>query len=59
MGKVLDFFRLDHCRHDFVAAENLSVMGSSELMNSEGRVHWKPVDKSAGLNPAVGQRLLQ
>jgi hypothetical protein len=51
MGKMLDFLRLDHRRYDFTAAENLGVMGSSELMNSEGRVHWKAVDKSAGFNP--------
>lgn len=51
MGKALDFLRLDHSRYDFAAAESLGVMGSSELMNSEGRVHWKSVDKSAGFNP--------
>lgn len=51
MGKVLDFLGLDHSRFDFAAAENLGIMGSSELMKSEGRVHWKLTDKSAGFNP--------
>ena len=51
MGKVLDFLHLDQSRYDFAAAENLAVMGSSELMESEDQVHWEPVDKSAGFNP--------
>ena len=51
MGTILDFLQLDRSRYDFAAAENLGIMGSSELMSSEGRVHWKSVDKSAAFNP--------
>ncbi len=51
MGTVLDFLQLGHSRYDFAAAESLGVMGSSELMNSAGRVHWKSVEKSEGFNP--------
>lgn len=51
MSAILDFLQLDRSRFDFDAAENLGIMGSSELMSSEGRVHWKSIDKSADFNP--------
>lgn len=51
MSTILDFLQLDRSRFDFDAAENLGIMGSSELMSSEGRVHWKSIDKSADFNP--------
>ena len=51
LGNILDFLQLDRSRYDFTAAENMGIMGSSELMGTEGRVHWKSVDKSADFNP--------
>jgi protein-tyrosine sulfotransferase len=51
MGKVLDFLGLDRSRYDFQASQNLGVMGSSELVKTDGSLHWKSIDKSAGFNP--------
>jgi hypothetical protein len=51
MDKVLNFVGLDRSRYNFQAAQNLGVMGSSELVQAEGSLHWKSIDKSAGFNP--------
>ena len=51
IGKVLDFLQLDRSCYDFAAAENLPVMGSSELVDSEDCVHWNAVNKPADFNP--------
>jgi hypothetical protein len=51
MDKVLSFTGLDRSRYNFQAAQNLGVMGSSELVQAEGSLHWKSTDKSAGFNP--------
>jgi len=51
MGKVFGLVGLDRSRYNFQAAENLGIMGSSELVEAKGALHWKSVDKSAGFNP--------
>jgi hypothetical protein len=51
MDKVLNFIGLDRSRYNFQAAQNLGVMGSSELVQAEGSLNWKSIDKSEGFNP--------
>ena len=51
MDKVLTFIGLDRRRYNFQVAQNLGVMGSSEVVQAEGSLHWKSIDKSAGFNP--------
>lgn len=51
MKKVLEFLGLDRDKFNFQAAANLGVMGSSEIMQAEGALHWKSIDKSAEFNP--------
>lgn len=51
MAEILDFLELDRSRYDFERAENLAVMGSSEVAQREGKVHWKAEKKRADFNP--------
>lgn len=51
MDKVLTFIGLDRRRYNFQNAKNLGVMGSSELVQAEGSLHWKSINKSADFNP--------
>lgn len=51
MGEILDFLGLDRNRYNFDRAENLAVMGSSEVAQREGKVHWKAEQKRADFNP--------
>lgn len=51
MGEILDFLELNRNSYDFERAENLAVMGSSEVAQREGKVHWKAEKKRADFNP--------
>jgi len=51
MRRVLDFLGLPSDTYDFHAADHLDIMGSSELVQTRGSVHWKAVDKSPNFNP--------
>lgn len=51
MTQLLNFLGLDPSRYDFDAAENLKVMGSSEVAAKEGALHWKEVKKPHDFNP--------
>jgi hypothetical protein len=51
MTEVLKFLNLDIDRYDFAAAENLPVMGSCELRDSEGAVHWQARKKDEHFDP--------
>lgn len=50
MTKILSFLGLDIERYDFNAAANLTVTGSSELRNKEGKVHWNARKKTSDFN---------
>jgi hypothetical protein len=49
--KVLSFLELNAERYDFNAAASLTVTGSSDLKDSEGKLHWKAREKSPDFNP--------
>jgi len=51
MDRVINFLGLDRSRYNFQAVQNLGVTGSSELVQTEGSLHWKSIDKPAGFNP--------
>jgi hypothetical protein len=51
MIKILSFLGLDTERYDFKTAANLTVMGSSDLRSSEGRIHWKARERNSDFNP--------
>jgi hypothetical protein len=48
--KVLGFLALDPSLYDFGAARALGVVGSSDMMEKEGALHWKTQEKSADFN---------
>jgi hypothetical protein len=51
LTKILTFLGLEIKKYNFKAAENLAVIGSSELQDSEGLIHWKAREKRADFNP--------
>lgn len=51
MSDIFQFLGLERSVYDFDAARNMPVMGSSDLAKTEGRVHWKAVEKRAEFNP--------
>lgn len=51
MKEVLEFLNLDTRRYDFAAAENLPVVGSSELRDSEDAVHWHARKRNKYFDP--------
>lgn len=51
MTRILSFLGLDIKRYDFSAASNLTVVGSCEVRNSEGNIHWNPREKKSDFNP--------
>jgi hypothetical protein len=51
MKEVLEFLELNFKCYHFYAAENLPVVGSSELRNSEGAVHWHARKKNKHFDP--------
>jgi len=56
MTQMLNFLGLDPSRFDFDAAENLAVMGSSEVVTRGGVLHWKEVKKPREFNPLARAR---
>lgn len=57
MTEILEFLNLNIYRYDFAAAENLPVVGSSELRDSEGSIHWQARKKNEHFNPLDRWRL--
>lgn len=51
MERVLDFVGLDKNAYDFHAAENMVVMGSSDVKGKDGALHWNALEKPADFNP--------
>lgn len=50
MEQILRFLNLDREQYDVSSVDNLPIRGSSELRR-QGRLHWKPVEKTADFNP--------
>lgn len=51
LRKIFTFLGLRTEVFDFEAAKHQPVIGSSELAQREGKVHWKPVEKPADFDP--------
>lgn len=51
LRSIFNFLDLDVEAFDFDAALNLPVKGSSTAQGKDGKVHWKPVAKTADFNP--------
>lgn len=50
IAEILKFLDLELSQYDFSMVDDLPVRGSSELRD-EGRLHWKPVEKTSDFNP--------
>jgi Sulfotransferase family len=48
---ILNFLELDPDKYDFAAIPHLPVVGSSQVRDSEGAVHWEPIAKPDNFNP--------
>jgi protein-tyrosine sulfotransferase len=51
LQKILTFLDLEPDEYDFETAMHLPVRGSSAFGRQEGKVHWRPVEKTADFNP--------
>ena len=51
LRELFPFLGLDPQTFDFDKARNLPVRGSSDVKQTEGQLHWKPVEKKADFNP--------
>ena len=54
LRRIFEFFGLDSGKYDFSSAENLPVVGSSQLRDSgQENIHWRPVEKSQDFDPSI------
>lgn len=51
LTRIFEFFGLDPRNYDFSAAQGIGVIGSSDLRERGGQLHWTEVDKPAGFDP--------
>lgn len=51
MRRIFGFLRLDVDKYDFKAALNLPIVGSSITKEIDGKVHWRPMQKTPEFNP--------
>jgi hypothetical protein len=51
LQRILTFLDLELDRYDFAAATNLPVRGSSAFGRKDGKVHWRPVEKTPDFDP--------